>query len=77
MSKADRGFASMSRAAQREIARKGGLAAHAKGSAHQWTSEEAKKAGSLGGKAVHAKRKREQGIDEIEGQGAGPETPVE
>lgn len=49
MGKEDRGFASMDRAKQREIASKGGKAAHAKGTAHEWTSEEAKLAGRKGG----------------------------
>ena len=49
MSKADRGFASMDKSKQREIARKGGKAAHAKGTAHQWTKEEATLAGRKGG----------------------------
>ena len=40
MAKEDRGFASMDRAKQREIASKGGKAAHQKGTAHEWTSEE-------------------------------------
>lgn len=44
-----RGFASMDRAKQREIASRGGKAAHSKGTAHQWTSEEARKAGRKGG----------------------------
>jgi general stress protein YciG len=39
MAKEDRGFASMDRAKQREIASKGGKAAHQKGTAHEWTSE--------------------------------------
>ena len=37
-----RGFASMSPEKQREIASKGGRAAHQKGTAHEWTSEEAR-----------------------------------
>jgi hypothetical protein len=37
MSKEDRGFASMDAAKQREIASKGGTAAHVKGTAHGWT----------------------------------------
>lgn len=45
------GFASMDKALQREIASKGGKAAHKKGTAHEWDSEEAKAAGSKGGKA--------------------------
>lgn len=47
---------------QREIARKGGRAAHAKGTAHEWTSEEARVAGRKGGEASHGggrKRKME------------------
>src|SRR5262245_2098528 len=40
-----RGFASMSPEKQREIASKGGRAAHQKGTAHEWTSEEARSAG--------------------------------
>lgn len=46
-----RGFASMSKDKQREIASKGGRAAHSKGTAHKWTSEEARRAGQLGGRA--------------------------
>lgn len=38
---------------QREIARKGGRAAHQKGTAHEWTSEEARVAGRKGGEASH------------------------
>jgi len=39
----------MSGEKQREIARKGGKAAHAKGTAHEWTSAEARQAGRKGG----------------------------
>lgn len=56
MAKADRGFASMDRAKQREIASKGGKAAHARGTAHEWTSEEAREAGRRGGLAAHRRR---------------------
>ncbi|MGK5039234.1 KGG domain-containing protein [Janthinobacterium sp. GB1R12] len=41
-----RGFASMDPAQQREIASEGGRAAHEKGTAHEFTSEEARRAGS-------------------------------
>lgn len=51
MSKSMRGFASMSPEKQRAIASKGGKAAHEKGTAHQFTSEEAKIAGRKGGAA--------------------------
>lgn len=47
-----RGFASMDEEKQKEIASKGGKAAHKKGTAHEFSSEEAKKAGQKGGKAV-------------------------
>jgi general stress protein YciG len=47
--KARRGFASMSQEKQREIASKGGRAAHAKGTAHEWSSNEARDAGRKGG----------------------------
>jgi uncharacterized protein len=60
VAKEDRGFASMDRAKQREIASKGGKAAHQKGTAHEWTSEEARDAGRKGGIASH-QRRREQG----------------
>ena len=43
----NRGFASMDPARQREIASQGGKAAHAKGTAHEFTSDEARRAGSL------------------------------
>ena len=42
-----RGFASMDPARQREIASQGGKAAHEKGTAHEFTSEEARRAGSM------------------------------
>ena len=58
MAKEDRGFASMDRAKQREIASKGGKAAHQKGTAHEWTSEEAREAGRKGGMASHRRRKQ-------------------
>src|SRR5713101_6053631 len=50
-----RGFGSMDEAKQREIASKGGQAAHLKGSAHEFSPEEARQAGSKGGKAAHEK----------------------
>jgi general stress protein YciG len=57
VAKEDRGFASMDRAKQREIASKGGKAAHQKGTAHEWTSEEARDAGRKGGIASHQRRR--------------------
>ena len=81
MAKEDRGFASMDRNKQRDIASKGGKAAHQKGTAHEWTSEEAREAGRKGGMASH-RRKQQQGGDASEnsstesgnsGSGAGSE----
>lgn len=46
-----RGFASMNKAKQREIASKGGRTAHEKGTAHRWTPAEASAAGRKGGSA--------------------------
>jgi general stress protein YciG len=46
----------MDRNRQREIASKGGKAAHEKGSAHEWTSEEAREAGRKGGMASHRRK---------------------
>ncbi len=51
-----RGFAGMDDEKQREIASKGGKAAHEKGTAHEFTSEEAREAGKKGGEAVSQDR---------------------
>ena len=67
MAKEDRGFASMDRAKQREIASKGGKAAHQKGTAHEWTSEEARDAGRKGGIASHQRRREQMGGPNSEG----------
>ncbi len=53
-----RGFASMTPEKQREIASKGGRAAHQKGTAHEWTSEEARQAGRKGGQVSRGGRGR-------------------
>lgn len=63
MAMKDRGFASMDRAKQRQIASMGGKAAHKKGTAHQWTPEEASVAGRKGGVASH-RRKRALGDEQ-------------
>lgn len=70
VAKEDRGFASMDRSKQREIASKGGKAAHQKGTAHEWTSEEAREAGRKGGMASH-RRKQEQMGGAVSGNAAG------
>ena len=67
MAKEDRGFASMDRAKQREIASKGGKAAHQKGTAHEWTSEEARDAGRKGGIASHQRRREQMNTPETAG----------
>jgi general stress protein YciG len=53
----NRGFASMDEQRQREIARKGGRAAHEKGKAHEFTPDEARAAGRKGGEKVSLNRK--------------------
>jgi len=60
MSIRDRGFASMDRNKQREIASKGGKAAHQKGTAHEWTIEEAHDAGRKGGMASHRRKQDDE-----------------
>ncbi len=57
----------MDRARQREIASKGGKAAHQKGTAHEWTSEEARDAGRKGGLASHRRRREQKGPPEGDG----------
>ena len=74
MAKEDRGFASMDRAKQREIASKGGKAAHQKGTAHEWTSEEARDAGRKGGIASHRRRREQMGGGATEGTGSSTDT---
>lgn len=52
-----RGFATLTPERRREIARIGALAAHAKGTAYAWTSEQARQAGRKGGR-ISGDRKR-------------------
>ncbi len=61
-----RGFAAMSPEKRAEIASKGGKAAHAKGTAHQFTTEEARAAGFKGGKAPHVSRGRKITNESVE-----------
>src|ERR1700687_1520511 len=75
MAKEDRGFASMDRNRQREIASKGGKAAHQKGTAHEWTSEEAREAGRKGGMASH--RRTEEQRPEVGSGGEEPRVDVD
>lgn len=64
----------MDRSKQRDIASKGGKAAHQKGTAHEWTSEEAREAGRKGGMASH-RRKQEQQQQPVE-EPTGMSTPA-
>jgi general stress protein YciG len=57
----------MERIKQREIASKGGKAAHQKGTAHEWTSEEAREAGRKGGMASHRRKQEQQDRQHQEG----------
>jgi general stress protein YciG len=66
--KADRGFASMDRNKQRDIASKGGKAAHLKGTAHEWTIEEAREAGRKGGATAHRRRQMQAQNGELPGK---------
>jgi general stress protein YciG len=54
----NRGFASMNPERQRQIASEGGKAAHARGKAHKFTSEEAREAGRKGGQASGGQRRK-------------------
>lgn len=55
-----RGFAAMDEAARREVASRGGRAAHTAGTAHEWTIEEARLAGRRGGQRTQEKHRREK-----------------
>ena len=63
-----RGFASMNTEKQREIARKGGRAAHEKGTAHEFTPDEARAAGRKGGERVSANREHMSRIGRLGGK---------
>lgn len=71
----DRGFASMDRTKQREIAIKGGKAAHLRGTAHEWNSEEAREAGRKGGRATRRKHQQAIGQASPEDRGVEPMNP--
>ena len=75
MAKEDRGFASMDRSKQRDIASKGGKAAHQKGTAHEWTSEEAREAGRKGGMASHRRKQEQQQTPDGAGSAGGADNP--
>lgn len=78
-----RGFSAMDKEKQREIASKGGKAAHQKGTAHEFTAEEAREAGRKGGASARARRKtpgqnsEEPKSEESESGSPHPEPPRE
>ena len=69
--KSRRGFASMDAARQKEIASKGGRAAHSKGTAHEWSSDEARVAGRKGGEVVSRDRAHMAAIGREGGEARG------
>jgi general stress protein YciG len=69
--KSNRGFASMDLERQREIASKGGKAAHAQGRAHEFTADEARAAGRKGGEIVSRDRSHMAAIGRAGGQARG------
>lgn len=69
--KSRRGFASMDTTKQRDIASKGGKAAHAQGTAHEFTTDEARTAGRKGGEAVSRNRAHMQAIGRAGGKARG------
>ena len=69
--KSKRGFASMDPARQREIASRGGRAAHAKGTAHEWSPDEARVAGRKGGEVLSRDREHMAAIGREGGEARG------
>jgi len=69
--KSNRGFASMDPSKQREIASKGGKAAHAQGRAHEFSADEARTAGRKGGEAVSRDRSHMASLGRSGGQARG------
>ena len=70
-SRSNRGFASTDPSKQKEIASKGGRAAHAKGTAHEFDSGEAREAGRKGGMAVSRNREHMAAIGRRGGEARG------
>lgn len=69
--KSKRGFASMDPEKQKEIASKGGRAAHARGTAHEWSIDEARRAGRKGGVIVSKDRDHMSAIGREGGEARG------
>jgi general stress protein YciG len=72
-----RGFASMDRERQREISSQGGKAAHQKGTAHEFDSNEAREAGRKGGMVSGGRRRSRDAANTNGGEAARPEGPSE
>ncbi|HEY9789931.1 MAG TPA: KGG domain-containing protein [Candidatus Obscuribacterales bacterium] len=66
-----RGFGAMDEDKQRQIASKGGKAAHERGTAHEFDSEEAREAGRKGGEAVSQNRDHMSDIGRKGGESRG------
>ena len=71
----NRGFASMDPQKQREIASEGGKAAHASGNAHEFTSEEARRAGAMSHKNDGNSQSQNSGGNQQSGGGTRGGTP--
>lgn len=69
--KSGRGFAAMDRDKQQKIARKGGIEAHRRGTAHEFSSDEARAAGHKGGLSVSQNRDHMAAIGRSGGQVRG------
>src|SRR4051812_5105670 len=69
--KSGRGFAGMDAERQRQIASEGGRAAHEKGTAHEFTPDEARAAGRKGGEAVSQDRQHMSEIGRKGGEARG------
>ncbi len=69
--KLHRGFAAMNKEKHRELARSGGIAAHAFGLAHSFTSEKAREAGKKGGAKTSTNREHMAAIGRMGGIAKG------
>ena len=67
----ERGFAAMDEEKQRKIASEGGKAAHERGTAHEFDSEEARRAGKKGGETVSQNREHMAEIGRRGGEESG------
>jgi hypothetical protein len=58
-----KGFKALGKRMHRAVSSVGGKTAHARGNAHEWTSEEAKAAGRKGGLARAARLQRDRELE--------------